>query len=54
MRYIRAIGDIQEGTIQTTKEIGYDCIVLQREAASLIPQLQERYMSYCVPCIRGR
>ena len=48
-KYIKAIGDLQEGTIQATKEIGYDCIELQREAASLVPQLQERYMSYCVP-----
>jgi len=48
-KYIKAIGDLQEGTIQATKEIGYDFIELQREAASLVPQLQERYMSYCVP-----
>ncbi len=48
-KYIKAIGVLQEGTIQATKEIGYDCIELQREAASLVPQLQERYMSYCVP-----
>ena len=48
-KYIKAIGDLQEGTIQATKEIGYDCIELQREAASLVPQLQERYMSYYVP-----
>jgi hypothetical protein len=47
-KYIKAIGDLQEGTIQATKDIGYDCIELQREAASLVPQLQERYMSYCV------
>jgi hypothetical protein len=50
-KYIKAIGDLQEGTIQATKDIGYDCIELQREAASLVPQLQERYMSYCVPCM---
>jgi hypothetical protein len=48
-KYIKAIGDLQEGTIQATKEIGYDCIELQREAASLVPQIQERYMSYCAP-----
>jgi hypothetical protein len=48
-KYIKAIGDLQEGTIQTTKEIGYDFIELQREATSLVPQLQERYMSYFVP-----
>ena len=33
-KYIKAIGDLQEGTIQATKEIGYDCIELQREATS--------------------
>ena len=48
-RYTQAMGQLQEETIQATKEIGYDCIELQREAASLVPQLQERYMSYCVP-----
>jgi hypothetical protein len=53
-RYIRAIGDIQEETIQATKEIGYDCIELQREAASLIPQLQERYVSYFMPGMSPR
>ena len=53
-RYIRAIGDLQEETIQATKEIGYDCIELQREAASLIPQLQERYVSYFMPWISPR
>src|SRR6476469_3731178 len=39
----------QEETIQATKEIGYDCIELQREAANLIPKLQERYLSYAMP-----
>ena len=53
-RYIRAIGDLQEETIQATKEIGYDCIELQRETASLIPQLQERYVSYFVPWMSPR
>ena len=48
-RYTQAIGQLQEDTIQATKEIGYDCIELQREAANLIPKLQERYMSYSVP-----
>jgi len=48
-KYIKAIGDLQEGTIQATKEIGYDFIELQREASSLVPQLQERYVSYFVP-----
>ena len=47
--YTQAIGQLQEETIQATKEIGYDCIELQREAANLIPKLQERYLSYSVP-----
>ena len=53
-KYIRAIGDLQEETIQATKEIGYDCIELQRETASLIPQLQERYVSYFMPWMSPR
>src|SRR6476659_10437004 len=48
-RYTQAIGQLQEETIQATKDIGYDCIELQRETANLIPKLQERYMSYTVP-----
>src|SRR6476619_1077131 len=48
-RYTQAIGQLQEETIQATKEIGYDCIELQRETANLIPKLQERYMSYAMP-----
>ena len=53
-RYIKAIGDLQEETIQATKEIGYGCIELQRETASLIPQLQERYVSYLMPWMSPR
>ena len=48
-RFTQAIGQLQEETIQATKEIGYDCIELQRETANLIPKLQERYMSYSMP-----
>ena len=48
-RYAQAMGQLQEETIQATKEIGYDCIELQRESANLIPKLQERYVSYSVP-----
>ena len=48
-KYTQAMGQLQEETIQATKEIGYDCIELQREAANLIPKLQERYLSYSVP-----
>lgn len=53
-RYTRAIAELQQETIQTTKELGYDCIELQRETASLIPQLQERYMSYFMPWMSPR
>lgn len=53
-RYIRAMAELQEETIQTTKELGYDCIELQRESASLIPQLQERYLSYFMPWMSPR
>jgi hypothetical protein len=48
-KYTEAIAGLQEETIQTTKEIGYDLIELQREAASLVPKFQERFMSYYVP-----
>jgi hypothetical protein len=48
-RYTEAMGQLQEETIQATKEIGYDLIELQREAASLVPKFQERFMSYYVP-----
>ena len=48
-RYTKAMGELQEETIQATKEIGYDLIELQREAASLVPKFQERFMSYYVP-----
>ncbi len=48
-RYTQAMGQLQEETIQATKEIGYDCIEFQREAANLIPKIQARYLSYSVP-----
>ena len=48
-KYTEALGQIQEETIQATKEIGYDLIELQKEAASLVPKFQERFMSYYVP-----
>ena len=48
-RYTEAMAELQEETIQATKEIGYDLIELQREAASLVPKFQQRFMSYYVP-----
>jgi tRNA nucleotidyltransferase/poly(A) polymerase len=48
-KYTEAMAGLQEETIQTTQEIGYDLIELQREAASLVPKFQERFMSYYVP-----
>jgi hypothetical protein len=53
-RYTRAMAELQQETIQTTKELGYDCIELQRETASLVPHLQERYMSYFMPWMSPR
>lgn len=53
-RYTRAMAELQQETIQTTKELGYDCIELQRETASLIPQLQERYIAYFLPWMSPR
>ena len=48
-KYTEAMAGLQEETIQATKEIGYDLIELQKEAASLVPKFQERFMSYYVP-----
>src|SRR6476469_8820655 len=47
-KYTEAMAGLQEETIQATKEIGYDLIELQREAASLVPKFQERFMSFYV------
>ncbi|MGC2427320.1 MAG: hypothetical protein WA421_09805 [Nitrososphaeraceae archaeon] len=48
-KYTEAMGQMQEETIRATKQIGYDLIELQREAASLVPKFQERFMSFYVP-----
>jgi hypothetical protein len=48
-RYTEALRELQEETVQTTKEIGYDCIEFQRELTSLLPYLQQTYMSYFMP-----
>jgi hypothetical protein len=48
-KYTEAMAGLQEETIQATKEIGYNSIELQREAVSLIPKFQEKFMSYYVP-----
>jgi hypothetical protein len=48
-KYTEAMAGLQEETIQASKEIGYNSIELQREAVSLIPKFQERFMSYYVP-----
>ena len=45
-KYTEALGQIQEETIQATKEIGYDLIELQKEAVNLVPKFQERFMSF--------
>ena len=48
-RYTEAMAELQEETIQATKEIGYDLIELQKEAVNLVPKFEERFMSYYVP-----
>jgi len=48
-KYTETMAGLQEETIQATKEIRYDLIELQREAASLVPKFQERFMSFYVP-----
>ena len=48
-RYTQAMGQLQEETIQATKEIGYDCIELQREAANLIRNFKKDTVSYSLP-----
>lgn len=53
-RYTKALGELQQQTIQTTKEIGYDYIELQREATSLIPYLEQMYMSFYAPWLSPR
>ncbi len=53
-RYTRALGELQEQTIQATKEIGYDCLEFQRETTSLIPYLEQMYISYYAPWMSPR
>ena len=48
-KYTETMAGLQEETIQATKEIRYDLIELQKEAATLVPKFQERFMSYYVP-----
>src|SRR6476619_7364592 len=45
-KYTKAMGQMQEETIQATKQIGYDLIEFQKEAVNLVPKFQERIMSY--------
>ena len=47
-KYTEAMAGLQEKIIQATKEIGYNSIELQREAVSLIPKFQKRFM-YLLP-----
>jgi hypothetical protein len=35
--------------MQTTKEIGYDCIEFQKELTSLLPVLEQKYISWFTP-----
>ena len=48
-RYTKELGELQMDTMQATKQIGYDCIEFQKELASLLPELQQRYISWFTP-----
>jgi uncharacterized coiled-coil protein SlyX len=52
-RFGKAIGDLQEQTIQTTKAIGYELVHLQKEAISTqsawIPYMEQTYSLYWTP-----
>jgi hypothetical protein len=48
-RYTKALGELQMDTMQATKQIGYDCIEFQKELISLLPELQQRYISWFTP-----
>jgi hypothetical protein len=48
-RYTKALGELQMDTMQATKQIGYDCIEFQKELTSLLPELQQRYISWFTP-----
>ena len=48
-RYTKALGELQMDTMQNTKQIGYDCIEFQKELTSLLPELQQRYVSWFTP-----
>jgi hypothetical protein len=48
-RYTKALSELQTETMQTTKEIGYDCIEFQKELTSLLPVLEQKYISWLTP-----
>ena len=48
-QYTKALGELQMDTMQVTKQIGYDCIEFQKELTSLLPELQQRYISWFTP-----
>ena len=48
-QYTKALGELQLDTMQATKEIGYDCIEFQKELTLLLPELQQRYISWFTP-----
>ena len=52
-RFAKAIGDLQEQTIQTTKAIGYELVHLQKEAMSIqpvwMPYMEQNSALYWTP-----
>lgn len=53
-QYAKALGELQEQTIQATKQIGCDCIELQSETNLLIPYLEKMYFSCFTPWITSK
>jgi hypothetical protein len=48
-RYFKELSGLQVETMQTTKQIGYDCIEIQKEMNSMIPEMQQKYLSWVAP-----
>jgi|SoiMethySBSTD1v2_1073268.scaffolds.fasta_scaffold293552_2 hypothetical protein len=48
-QFTKTLGELQTDSMQATKQIGYDCIEFQKELTSLLPEMQQRYISWFTP-----
>ena len=48
-QFTKTLGELQTDSMQATKQIGYDCIEFQKELISLLPEMQQRYISWFTP-----